>query len=235
MTGESTNLLHDECNRSIARGLKGPSRYDRAALGEDHEQDPSSTRHRPVIRWILGLFVLAVVLSLLLYRPDRPVDTITPGSSSGPAFVVQIIRPRLSLPLGGILPPQLFGVDSHLGFDHKSRGAAVGDVSENRIELGAESWAVVLVLDAGGKVTSESEVLFELTFEDELRLVRCRPADEGTHAFKTSMLADSTEISGHFDIDLTRCEDAETGESLGWPAETLVLHGSFDRLPLKPR
>ena len=38
------------------------------------------------------------------------------------------------------------------------------------------------------------------------------------------------ELSGSFDIELTRCEDAETGEPLGWPPEPLVLHGSFDRL-----
>ena len=79
----------------------------------------------------LGLLAgLAVVVcfSLVVYRPDRPVATIVPGSSSGPAFVVQIIRPRLGLPLGGIVPPQLFGLEAHLRFESTSAGASIGSV-----------------------------------------------------------------------------------------------------------
>jgi len=75
-------------------------------------------KHDPKPSWLLlplGLLVgLAVVVcfSLVVYRPDRPVATIVPGSSSGPAFVVQIIRPRLGLPLGGIVPARLFGLEA---------------------------------------------------------------------------------------------------------------------------
>ena len=32
--------------------------------------------------------------------------------------------------------------------------------------------------------------------------------------------------------ELARCEDANTAKPLGWPPEPLLLHGSFDRLPL---
>ena len=74
---------------------------------------------------LLSLLLLAGLLAgftVVAYRPDRPVATIVPGSSSGPAFVVQVIRPRLGLPLGGILPPQLFGLEAHLGFDSQSDG-----------------------------------------------------------------------------------------------------------------
>ena len=39
-------------------------------------------------------------------------------------------------------------------------------------------------------------------------------------------------LSGAFDVELTHCEDADTGEPLGWPPAPLRLHGSFDRLPL---
>ncbi len=167
-----------------------------------------------------------------MYRPDRPVATIVPGSSSGPAFVVQIIRPRLGLPLGGILSPQLFGLEAHLGFESTSAGASIGSVGADRLELGADDWELVLVLDADGRVTPETQVVFELMFEERLRRVRCRPGDTAIGTLRTTALAESGELSGSFDIELARCEDADTGQPLGWPPEPLVLHGSFDRLPL---
>ena len=91
------------------------------------------TNDRKPSRMLLPLGLLAglaaLVCSVLVaYRPDRPAATIVPGSSSGPAFVVQIIRPRLGLPLGGILPPQLFGLEAHLGFESTSAGASIGSV-----------------------------------------------------------------------------------------------------------
>ena len=170
------------------------------------------------------------VFSPVAYRPDRPVATIVPGSSSGPAFVVQIIRPRLGLPLGGILPPQLFGLDAHLGFESTSAGASIGSVGPERIELGADDWDLVLVLDADGRVSPETQVVFEFVFEERLRRVRCRPGDPAIGTVNITELAESGELSGSFDIELARCEDADTGEPLGWPPEPLVLHGSFDRL-----
>lgn len=196
-------------------------------------------RHKPKTSWILltlGLLAVAgVVCSLLVvYRPDRPVATIVPGSSSGPAFVVQIIRPRLGLPLGGILPPQLFGLEAHLGFESTSAGASIGSVGPGRIELGADEWDLVLVLDADGGVTPETEVVFEFVFEERLQRVRCRPGDPAIGTLSTTAVADSRELSGSFDIELARCEDADTGKPLGWPPEPLILHGSFDRLPQDP-
>ena len=185
--------------------------------------------------WILLALVLLAgfavfVFSPVAYRPDRPVATIVPGSSSGPAFVVQIIRPRLGLPLGGILPPQLFGLDAHLGFESTSAGASIGSVGPERIELGADDWDLVLVLDADGRVSPETQVVFEFVFEERLRRVRCRPGDPAIGTVNITELAESGELSGSFDIELARCEDADTGEPLGWPPEPLVLHGSFDQL-----
>jgi hypothetical protein len=60
--------------------------------------------------------------------------------------------------------------------------------------------------------------------------VRCRPGDPAVGTVSTTTLTDSGDISGSFDIELARCEDAETGEPLGWPSTPLILHGSFDRL-----
>lgn len=184
--------------------------------------------------WILLALVLLgallVGLTLVTYRPDRPVATIAPGSSSGPAFVVQVIRPRLGLPLGGLLPPRLFGLEEHLGFDSQSAGASIGRVGPERLELGADGWELTLVLDGDGGVPSETQLVFELQFEGALRRVRCRPGDPPVGSLGTTALAGSGELSGSFDLELARCEDAETGTPLGWPPKPLVLHGSFDRL-----
>ena len=185
--------------------------------------------------WVLLTLVLLAgfaifVFSPVAYRPDRPVATIVAGSSSGPAFVVQIIRPRLGLPLGGILPPRLFGLDTHLGFESTSAGASIGSVGPGRIELGADDWDLVLVLDADGGVTPETRVVFEFVFEERLRRVSCRPGDPAIGTVNITALAESGELSGSFDIELARCEDADTGKPLGWPPKPLVLHGSFDRL-----
>ncbi len=186
------------------------------------------------LRILFSLLLLAGLLaglSFVVYRPDRPVATIVPGSSAGPAFVVQVIRPRLGLPLGGILPPQLFGLEAHLGFDPTSAGATIGSVSPGRLELGADDWDLLLVLDSAGQIAPETQVVFELVFEGSLRRVRCRPADPAVGTLSTTALAGSGELSGSFDIELAHCEDAVTGTPLGWPSKPLVLHGSFDRLP----
>ena len=194
------------------------------------------TEHRkpsriPLPLWLLLGFLVVACVTVVAYRPDRPVATIVPGSSSGPAFGVQIIRPRLGLPLAGVLPPQLFGLEGHLGFESTSPGAAIGTVGPRRVELGAGDWNLVLVFDAQGRATPATQVVFELLIEERLRRVRCRPGEPAIGTISTAVLADSGELSGSFDIELAWCEDADTGESLGWPRQ-LLLHGSFDRLPL---
>lgn len=195
---------------------------------------------KPKPSWMLLPLGLLAVLGLLVgtafvvYQPDRPVANIPPGSSSGPAFVVQIIRPRMGLPLGGILPPQLFGIDAHLGFGSTSPGARVAARGPGRLEFGADAWDLVLVFDADGRISPETQVLFELVFEERLRELRCRPGDPARGTLLTSVLDDSGELSGYFDIELEHCEDASTGKPLGWPTEPLLLHGSFDRITLGP-
>lgn len=185
--------------------------------------------------WLLVALVLLVCLFLFVfsplgYRPDRPVEALVPGSSPGPAFVVQVIRPRFGLPLGGILPPQLFGQDAHLGFDSASAGATIRRVEPGRIELAADDWDLVLVFDADGRVLPGTQVTFELVFEERLRRVLCRPGDPATGAIDLAPLGDSGELAGRFDLELGVCESAETHESLGWPPKPLLLHGSVDRL-----
>ncbi len=181
--------------------------------------------------WLLAGSSVAVCVQLAVYRPDRPGPTIVPQSSSDPAFVVQVIRPRVGLPLGGILPPALFGLDAHLGFDSTSDGASIRSVGPRRIELAADDWDLLLVLDSDGRITSETQILFDLVFEEQVRTVRCHPGDPAVVTVNTVTLGESGEMSGSFDIDLAHCEDAETGTPLGWPPKPLLLHGSFDRLP----
>jgi len=180
---------------------------------------------------IAAVLAALVFFSVVTFRPDRPVADIPPGSSPGPAFVVQIIRPRAGLPLGGLLPPELFGVDQDLGFDETSAGASVASVDPRRLELDADGWELRLVADADGRVSSDTQVVFDLLFEDRVRRVRCRPADPAVGELATTT-PNEGELSGRFDVELARCEDAATGEPIGWPPRPLVLHGSFDRLPM---
>jgi len=181
---------------------------------------------------LLACIAVAIGVSLAVYRPDRPVPEIIPGSSPGPAFVVQIIRPRLGLPLGGIVPPETFGQEAHLGFDDRSAGASVDSVAPGRIALSADGWKLVLAYDADGRAAPATRAVFEFVFEERPRKVRCRPGDPVVGTVTLVATGDSAEVSGSFDIELARCEDAESGAALGWPPKPLILHGSFDRLPL---
>lgn len=196
------------------------------------------SRREPSSRWIvwpLGLIAAlacAVYFSWTVYAPDRPAPTLVPGSSSGPAFVVQILRPRVGLPVGGLLPPRVFGLDAALGFDTGSSGAGYGRIERDRLELVADGWDLVFVLDPGGRPAPGTEVAFELLFQDRLQAVRCRPADPPVGDFELTALPASSELSGHFHLELAHCDRADTGKPLGWPAQPLILHGSFDRLPL---
>ncbi|MFT4541325.1 MAG: hypothetical protein ACI841_001049 [Planctomycetota bacterium] len=72
--------------------------------------------------------------------------------------------------------------------------------------------------------------MFKIMFQERLLKVRCRPGDPIVGALKTTVLTESGELSGSFDIELARCEDANTGKALGWLPQPFLLHGSFDRL-----
>jgi hypothetical protein len=186
------------------------------------------------VKWLLACLTVAGVSAMITYQPDRPRPAIVPGSSDGPAFTVQVVRPRLGLPLGGILPPGVFGVDAELAFTSQSSGAVVGAAGPGRLELAADGWDLVIVTDASGAVGPATSVVFDLVFENRVRRVRARAADPAVGSFTATPLAGADEVSGRFDIELPRCEDAVTGEDLGWPPRPFILHGSFDRLPAVP-
>ncbi len=195
----------------------------------------SSENKRPTsfVWWLLvafGALATLLLLPLNLYRPDRPIATIIPGSSDEPAFVVQVIRPREGLPVGGLLPPELFGVDAQLGFDSQSDDSNY-TLKSDVLDLSDVGWMLHLSFDAQGQIQPESEVVFDLVFQDRVRRVRCAPGDPVVGRFQINEVA-AGEFSGDFEIELPVCEDAETGQSLRWPPQPLRLRGSFDRLPM---
>lgn len=193
---------------------------------------PRKKRFPSFVTWSL-LFVaflaLAVLLTINVYRPDRPLPRIEPGSSTEPTFRVQIIRPRESLPLGGLIPPQVFGVDAKLGFDSAEEGATY-TLAHDHLELLAGDWDLRLYFDGNGRIEPESEVVFDLIFEDQVRRVRCHPRNPAADTLEIAELEESGEFSGWFRVELSECQDAETGETLGWPPKPMLLQGSFDRL-----
>lgn len=178
---------------------------------------------------LVAFLAIAVLLTVSLYRPDRPIPRIVPGTSTEPTFRVQIIRPREGLPLGGLIPPQLFGVDAKLGFDSKAEDASY-TLANHKLELHGGDWDVQLYFDKAGRIGSESEVAFNLIFENQIRRVRCKPVSAAGAKLEIIELEETGEFSGFFAVELLKCEDSETGESLGWPAQPLWLRGSFDRL-----
>ena len=177
----------------------------------------------------VGVMVSIILLTTSLYRPDNQIATIVPGSSAQPSFVVQVIRPREGLPVGGLLPPQLFGVDAELGFDSDSDASSYA-LNDEMLELSGDNWNLRIMFDAAGRIQPESEVVFDLVFEDQIRRVRCTPGNRPVGTFQKSEIKPE-EFSGNFAIEVPVCEDAETGQPLGWPPKPLMLRGSFDRLP----
>ena len=140
-----------------------------------------------------------------------------------------MIRPRQGLPLGGLLPPELFGVDAELKFDSNSREAKYS-IDDGKLDLSAHQWELNLVFENDGTLSAESQIVFNLQFENRQRLVRCKPGNPVNGSLTRIQLGENNDFSGHFRIALPICEDAKTGKDLGWPPQPFVLNGSFDRL-----
>lgn len=195
----------------------------------------------PVTRWLVrGVVGLGLVVLLLLtvYRADPPRPLVEPGSSAGPTFFVQVLRPALGLPLGGVVPPGLFGVDSELGFDGSRSDASIewrGDTSpgEGELVMTADDWEVVVAIDQDGRLNlSETEAIFSFTFEERRVRVVAWPTEQARGRCQVEWLDGGRELGGMFEVELQKCVDSETGLSLGWPPSPLVLRGSFDRIPV---
>ena len=205
-----------------------------------------------------ALLACLVCLVWLVSRPDETDETdelvgaSASDTSRGPSFEVNVERPRMDRAFGGILPTKLeaklFG-GGELRFDHASRGAKIGSIGQDRLELSADGWDLLVGTDGKGGVAPGTCLVFPIEIAEKQWTLRCRPADRAAEYLSTTMRPGSGEIDsrldGRFLVELARCEDAKTGKILdteaggnpgqAWPSAPLTLRGSFQGLPLGRR
>jgi hypothetical protein len=191
---------------------------------------------------IVALALLAGLAYLVWLgsRPDEPVGASVSDTSRGRSFEVRVERPRIDRFLYGILPTKieakLLGV-GELRFDHSSRGAKIGNVGHDRLELSADGWDLLIETDVEGRVAPGTRLMFPIEIAEKQWTLRCRPADRATGYLRTTPRPGSDVLDGRFLVELARCEDAKTGKILdteaggnpgdAWPSAPLTLRGSF--------
>jgi len=186
---------------------------------------------------IMIALALLVCLVWLVLRPDEPVTPSVSDPSRSPSFAVNVEKPRLARFLFGILPTKLeaklFGNGGYLetAFDHASRGAKIGSVGHDRLELSADGWDLLIKTDGEGKVGPGTRLVFPIELAERQRTLRCRPADRATGYLHATARAGSDVLDGRFLVELATCENAETGMVIEWPPAPLTVRGSFEGLP----
>ena len=185
----------------------------------------------------LALLACLVVLRSRPDEPDEPVRASVSETSRGPSFEVHVEKPRLARFLFGILPTKLeaklFGNGGYLetAFDHTSRGAEIGSVGHDRLELRADGWDLLIETDGEGGGTPGTRLVFPIELAERQRRLRCRPADRAVGYLRTTTRAGSDVLDGRFLVELATCENAETGKAIEWPPAPLTLRGRFGGLP----
>ncbi|MDQ1557417.1 MAG: hypothetical protein QOD32_477 [Pyrinomonadaceae bacterium] len=188
-----------------------------------------------------SLIVVALVLVACLVwlvsrpgEPDEPVGTGVSNTSGSPSFEVRVEKPRLARFLFGILPTRfedkLLG-GSELRFDHASRGAQVGSVGQDRLELKADGWELLVQTDAQGRITPATRLVFPILLAERNVRLNCRPADAPTGYLHATARANSDLLDGRFLVELAACKNAESGKAIEWPPAPLTVRGSFNGLP----
>ena len=187
---------------------------------------------------IIVIIALALLAGLVVTRsrPDEPVVASISETPRSPSFEVRVVMPRLARPLFGILPDPLVvrldGTLSEVGFDQASRGAEIGRVGHDRLELSAEGgWDLFIKTDGEGLVAPETRLMFPLRLGERDVILRCRPADRATGYLRTIRRAGADELDGRFLVKLATCENVKSGKALEWPPAALTLRGSFEGLP----
>jgi hypothetical protein len=192
----------------------------------------------------LVLLVCLVGLIWFLSRPDEWAAASGSDTSRGPSFNVNVEKPRRDRFLAGILPTALETklVGGELRFHHGSRGAKIGRVGQDRIELSAEGWNLLIITDGKGGITPETRLVFPIEIAEKLWTLSCRPADPAVGYLDATTRAGAEVLDGRFLIEIAKCEDSKTGEILdteaggdpgdAWPSDPLTLRGSFAALPL---
>lgn len=190
---------------------------------------------------IIMALALVACLACLVWLGSRPDEPHEPGgvsvsdTSRGPSFEVRVVMPRSGLPLGGILPDALVekldGTPRELRFDHTNRGAQIGSVENDRLELRADDWDLFIETDGEGRITPGTHLVFPLGLGGRRVRLDCRPADRATGHLHTTTRAGSDELGGRFLVELATCENAESGKATNWPPAPLTVRGSFEGLP----
>ncbi|MDQ3667041.1 MAG: hypothetical protein M3410_10815 [Acidobacteriota bacterium] len=179
----------------------------------------------------LALLVCLACLVWLGSRPDEPVAESVSDTSRGPSFEVRVVMPRSGLPLGGILPDALVekldGTPRELRFDHTSRGAEIGSVEHDRLELRADGWDLFIETDGEGRIAPGTRLVFPLGLGGRRVRLDCRPADPGIGQLRTTTRAGSDDLGGRFLVELATCKNAESGKAIEWPPAPLTVRGSF--------
>ncbi|HLL15379.1 MAG TPA: hypothetical protein VK388_09965 [Pyrinomonadaceae bacterium] len=192
---------------------------------------------------IIALALLACLV-WLVWRPGEPSAAIVPDASGVPSFEVHVEKPRMDRFLGGILPARveekLMG-SGELRFGHASRGAWIGSVRHDRLELSADGWSLLIEADGEGMITSGTSLVFPIEIAEVLYTLRCQPADRASGYLRTTTRSGSDVLDGRFLVELASCVNAETGKILdteaggrpgdAWPSAPLTVRGSFAGLP----
>jgi hypothetical protein len=177
---------------------------------------------------IIGLALLTCLV-VLISRPARPVAANVSDTSRGPSFEVNVVKPLVARPLFGLIP------EEKLRFDHTSRGAMIGSVGHDRLELRADGWDIFIETDGEGGIAPGTRLLFPIELAGRQRSLRCRPADPASGYFSATTRAGSDQLDGSFQVELATCENAETGKAIEWPPAPLTVSGSFEGLPYDRR
>jgi hypothetical protein len=188
------------------------------------------------MRTWLSVIALALLAGLvwLVSRPDEPAAASVPDASRGPSFEVRVEKPRLARPLFGILPTKLEDklLGGELRFDQASRGAHVGGVGHDRLELRADGWDFLIETDGEGGIAPGTRLVFPILLAERQRTLRCRPADGATgYLHATTRAGSSGVLDGSFLVELANCENAEAGRAIEWLPAPLTVRGSFAGLP----
>jgi hypothetical protein len=180
---------------------------------------------------IIIALVLLACLVVLRSRSDEPFAASGSDTSQGPSFEVHVVKPLSAQPLFGLF--KLFGLlpDNELRFDQTSRGAEIGSVGPDRLELSADGWDLFIETDGEGRVAPGTRLVFPIELGGRQVRLRCRPADGASGYLRTTTRAGSDELDGLFLVKLATCENAESGKAIEWPPAPLTVNGSFKGLP----
>jgi len=193
---------------------------------------------------IIPALALLACLVWLVSRPDEPVTPSVSGTSRSSSFEVHVEKPRIDRFLGGILPTKLEAKllgGGELRFDNASRGARIGSVGHDRLELSADGWNLLIETDSEGRVAPGTRLVFPIEIAEVQYTLRCRPADGAVGYLHATVRTGTDLLDGRFLVELATCVNAETGKIIdteaganpgeAWPQAPLTLSGRFEGLP----